>query len=302
METNGNMGFLDLKESITKVSNDNPYKNLISSTFQGIQQFELSKKTANQVRILTDLESGYIEADVLSKMIQGIQSVVDGAYNFVFGNGSSSGKIPNRYSAQSKLIVNAFAKGSFIIKFDTKESIDSIKDINLLEDDDKVNEILDDVLVSLNELRSYDEVQSFIEKYGLRTFNRSREWIKSIKDVSFEYKNKNGKNMIEFRDSQVKDIANLMSKVDIKVEKKDIDLLGKLIVINSKTSKITFETDQTEIIVRVQDDSIEKLHLVLNETYNIRVQEIVMADNYNRLNREYIVHTLYKTSLDKENK
>ncbi|MGO3114789.1 hypothetical protein [Enterococcus pseudoavium] len=302
METSENMGFLDLKESIAKVPNDNPYKNLISSTFQGIQQFELSKKTTNQVRILTDLESGYVEADVLSKMIQGLQSIVDGAYNFVFGNGSSSGKIPNRYSLQSKLIINAFAKGSFIIKFDTKESIDSIKDINLLETDDKVNELLDDVLVSLNELSSYDEVQSFIEKYGLRTFNRSREWIKSIKDVSFEYKNKNGKNMIEFRDSQVKDIANLMSKINIKVEKRDIDLLGKLIVINSKTSKITFETDQKEIIVRVQDNSIEKLHLVLNETYNIRVQEIVMADNYNRLNREYVVHTLYKTSLDKENR
>ena len=302
MLINDNMDFFDLKESLTSISNDNPYKNLIGSTFQGIQKFELSKKTANQVRIITDLESGYVEADVLSKMVQGLQSIVEGAYNFVFGNGSSAGKIPNRYSDQSKLIINAFSQGSFVIRFDTKESIDSVKDIRLIEHDDKVNELLDDVLLSLNGLSSYEEVQSFIEKYGLRTFNRSREWIKSIKDVSFEYKNKSGQNSLEFHDSQIKDIANLMSKINIKVEKKDINLVGKLIVINSKTSKIIFETDNNEITVRVQDDSIEKLHLVLNEIYDIKIQEIIMADNYNRLNREYIVHTLYKTSLDKDYK
>ncbi|MHC5374531.1 hypothetical protein ACYSNU_12105 [Enterococcus sp. LJL120] len=301
MLTNEEMGFLDLKDSFRKISNDNPYKNLLDSSFQGIQQFELSKKAANQVRIVTDLESGYIEADILSKMVQGLQSIVEGAYNFVFGNGSSSGKIPNRYSDQSKLIINSFAKGSFIVGFDTKESIDSINDINLIESDDKVNDLLDDVLSSLNGLDSFEEVQSFIERYGLRTFNRSRQWVKSIKDVSFEYTNRTKEKDIKFRDSQLKDIATLMNKVNIKVEKKDIILTGKLIVINSKTSKIILETDQKEITVRVQDNSIEKLHLVLNDMYDLEVQEITMADNHNRLNKEYVIHSLFKTSLDKEN-
>lgn len=296
---NDESSFFEMKESISNMSDENPYKQLAISSFRGIQTFEYSKENSSQIRILTDLQSGLVDADILGKMIQGLQSTVEGAYNFLFGNGSSNGKIPDRYSNRSKLLVSSFSEGSFIVNFDSKQHFDEVNNISLFDKNyEETNNIVDLLFSEIVELDDYENIRSFIDKYGLRTFNRTRQWINSIKNTSFEYGNLKKDKKIEFSDTKINSIAKNLSKININTEVKEIEITGKLIIINNRNSKLTFENDNSEVTIRVKDESIDRLQLVSNEVYTLEVQEMTNTDNYNRFSKEYYVNTLFGTQLE----
>lgn len=177
----------------SKKNVNNKYRNSMQIMMEDIQEFELRKKKENspKIRILNDLASGMIEASTLVAVIQGLQNTFDGAYNYIKGNGSNLGKIPYWAKEESKLIVTGMSKGSFIVEFNSPDNLSESISTELFEKDFDEIDLLNKLIAEMNNATDYNEISSFVERYGVRTFNYTREWFKSLatKNVSLEYKN-----------------------------------------------------------------------------------------------------------------
>lgn len=295
------ISYHEIKQSINELSESNPYSSILKNSLIGIEIFEKEKQKKEEsfIRIHSQLDSGIIEADILGKMIQGLQSTIEGAFNYVLGNGSNQGKVPERFSESSKLVVTAFSPGSFVISINSKQEAQNSKQTSLLDaPSTEFKKLVDNVLIDINNLDDQDEITEFVSKYGTRTFNRSKQWINSLKNNEFEYKTFKDNNEIRFEESKIKSISSIMSRVTTFEETESVQINGKLTMINNKTSKLSFEVDDNEITVRVQDDSIEKLNLLTNQNYNLNIKKVTTKLSSGRETVEYLLKTLYGTSLE----
>lgn len=293
--------FEDILADINELKDSNPYSDILLNSFKGIEHFEEEKRRQSEssIRIINDLKPGMVEAGKLSKMIHGLQSTVEGAFNYIFGNNSSQGKIPNQYSEKAKLVVTALSQGSFVISLDTKSNIDKYEQTSLFDENtDELKNIVDDLLNDISSIEDYEQITNFVEKYGVRTFNRSKSWINSVKNTEFEYKRFKTNDKVIFNSEKVHNLSDLMSQLNLKTESEKIKITGKLIMINNKLSKLTFETDNDEITLKVLDDSIKDLNLITNNVYNIEVRKTTTKFNVGKETVEYAIQTLYGTELD----
>lgn len=285
-------------------STDTRYQESMNMMFNDIQHFEWLKKKESKpkVRILNDLSSGIIDIETLSKVIYGLQRIFTGAYNAINGNGSNLGKIPDSVKDKSKLLVTGFSQGSFIVELDSLETLRKESDISLLENNFDEIELLDDLIKKVDSLDGYEDLTTFVEKYGSRTFNYTREWLRDLssQDIELEFINKNYGDNAYFSRSRIKDLSNRFSTIDINENREQVEIFGRLISINSYNSFIEFMLVNGETIkIKVKDKSLETVNLTTNLFYKLMVNRIEINDSLGKTDLLYEIKTVKNTELEK---
>lgn len=286
------------------VNSNSRYEKAINLMMSDIQEFERrkGKKDSPQIRIVNDFSSGVIDVDTLTTVIHGLQRTFNGAYNAIRGNGSNIGRIPKRVMKESQLVVTGFSKGSFIIEFNSIENITESRNEELLEIDFNEIELLNDLLDNINHAVDYTNVSNFVESFGVRTFNYTREWFKdlSLKNVEIEYKNPKYEIDTYFDKPRIKHIADTLSKIDIKESVEIINMNGKLVGVNQNSSYIDFLiNDRNEVKVKIKDDSLEHLKLTTNEYYSLDINKIEVNDSIGKSSIIYEAPTLKGTEMER---
>lgn len=288
-----------------KFANSNsPYEKSINLMMSDIQEFERRKKKeySPKLRIINDFSSGIVDVDTLTTVIQGLQRTFNGAYNAIRGNGSNFGRIPKRVIEESQLVVTGFSKGSFIIEFNSIDSISENRNEELFESTFNEIELLNDLLDNINQAVDYVSVSHFVESFGVRTFNYTREWFKdlSIKDVAIEYKNPKYEINTYFDKSRIRHIADTLSKIDINESVETINMNGKLVGVNQNSSYIDFLINENkEVKVKIKDDSLEHLKLTTNEYYSLDINKIEVNDSIGKSSVIYEAPTLKGTEMER---
>lgn len=295
--------YKEIIKGIKNIDNENPYSELLKNSFKGIQHFEKMKlrESESVLKINDALGSGVIEIESLANMIQGLQSTVEGAFNYLLGNGSNYGKIPERYSEQAKLVATAFNPGSLIISINSKDDMIYSNQVTLFDmPSTDLKTVVDEILVDINTLEDNSQVTDFIEKYGYRAFSRSKAWINSVKTIEFEYETFTDSRRLIFEEPMMRKISEIMDELNLDEREDSIELKGKLKTVNGRLSTLTFEVENEEITVQILDDSIQKLNLLTNKYYHLKVKRITTKVSDQRESVEYLMDTLYGTELEIE--
>ncbi|TXJ87480.1 hypothetical protein FSZ06_05670 [Enterococcus gallinarum] len=266
-----------------------------------INYFEKQKKDFNRpiIKIETDLISGAIGLESLSTIIEGLQNTFTSAINNIMGNGSSVGKIPTYVKNLSKLAISEVEAGSFIIKLGTQEHLkEEPIQLSFVESEEEKLQILEELIYRISSIEEND-FEELKNKFGNRTVISSRKWFDQLAkdEVSFKYKKRMSNEKYEFNHSKIVDIANKLSNVVLKEENDTILIMGKLVSYQLNNNKISLDTGEEEITIKILDDSLEKHEVVVNSFYSLRVDRKQVIDNFDRINYEYSIPTIEETEL-----
>lgn len=271
-----------------------------------INHFEKQKKDFNKpiIKIETDLISGAIGLESLSTVIEGLQNTFTSAINNIMGNGSSVGKIPAYVKNLSKLAISEVEAGSFIIKLGTQDYLkeDPIQ-LSFVESEEEKLKVLEELIYRINSIEEND-FEELKNKFGNRTVISSRKWFDQLakEDVSFKYKKRFSNEKYEFDHSKIVDIANKLSNVVLKEENDTVIIMGKLVSYQLNNNKISLDTDEGEVTIKILDDSLEKHEIVVNSFYSLRVNRKQVIDNFDRINYEYSMSTIEESELINKDK
>ncbi|MFS0932097.1 hypothetical protein ACFDAA_05780 [Enterococcus casseliflavus] len=271
-----------------------------------INHFEKQKKDFNKpiIKIETDLISGAIGLESLSTVIEGLQNTFTSAINNIMGNGSSVGKIPSYVKNLSKLAISEVEAGSFIIKLGTQDYLkeDPIQ-LSFVESEEEKLKVLEELIYRINSIEEND-FEELKNKFGNRTVISSRKWFDQLakEDVSFKYKKRFSNEKYEFDHSKIVDIANKLSNVVLKEENDTVIIMGKLVSYQLNNNKISLDTDEGEVTIKILDDSLEKHEIVVNSFYSLRVNRKQVIDNFDRINYEYSMSTIEESELINKDK
>lgn len=271
-----------------------------------INHFEKQKKDFNKpiIKIETDLISGAIGLESLSTVIEGLQNTFTSAINNIMGNGSSVGKIPSYVKNLSKLAISEVEAGSFIIKLGTQDYLkeDPIQ-LSFVESEEEKLKVLEELIYRINSIEEND-FEELKNKFGNRTVISSRKWFDQLakEDVSFKYKKRFSNEKYEFDHSKIVDIANKLSNVVLKEENDTVIIMGKLVSYQLNNNKISLDTDEGEVTIKILDDSLEKHEIVVNSFYSLRVNRKQVIDNFDRINYEYSMSTIEESELMNKDK
>lgn len=280
------------------------YSDVLSIMMDDISNFEKLKKETQSpsIRIINDFSTGVIDISTLTSVANGLQKVFNGAYNAIRGNGSNKGKIPRHIQDESMLVITGFAKGSFIIKLDSAEKELNKGKEKLFDSNFNQIELLNDIIVSINKVDSYADLSSFVEKFGVRTFNYTRDWFKQLayKDIALEFNNKPYNIDTYFNKSRISDIAERFSTIDLKEAIEKVKFTGKLTGVNHHNSTIELNLESDNLIkIKIIDDSLEYTKLTTNLVYNLDVNKIEINDSLGKSSIIYEMPTVKGTELER---
>ncbi|MCW1909883.1 hypothetical protein N7X57_05415 [Lactiplantibacillus paraplantarum] len=265
--------FEKLENDINDIDDDNPYKSLLAKQAKILKQ-ELSKRMESEsptvkLHLFTGLEAGKIKVSQLN-MLQSFQKMLNCASNKILGNGKDNGRIPNNILEKNELLINSVKAGSFIIYLKASPSITQLSINN------SKNETWDQILCSLLELinnESENNVTKIAEKYGYRTYNASKEWIRELKNSNLNLIYSDTKNRkLEFDSHRIAIIDNDFSNTTLKSNISEVELSGKIVSI-SKDEALYIETSEgLEEKIQVKDNSLRNSTISFkgkNYTFNV---------------------------------
>lgn len=245
------------------------------------------------IRIMSEYPSGIVEYNILNESISSLQKIAQSAYNFAFGSRSKKGKLPTKIDNESKLLITGMVPGSFIVTFDSavnkkielptesQYTLAIEKDLNIKNKKNSID-LLKEVVENLVDLSSEADAESFLLKYGDRTFRESSKFLNVIKnnnidlDIGFGYSHNSG--ILKLEKTKIKDKIEYLEHKKIKTTRTIENFSGKLIAVSNPRKELTFENKKEKTVIKVIDDSLNRNEMVTNITYDFEVEIELVED------------------------
>ena len=258
-----------LEDRADKVSN-HELRHMLHMGLDSMRVFEEGIDSSNvesilSIRLLSEnLPSGQIGLRQLSETLKSVESIQENGIASFIGFEGKRGKIPKDILDRNELIITATRAGSFIIDLGLKTNQLSIFEpennmaINVMND---VSDLLDGKL----------DTPEFVETYSSRTFNSVKQLVSRLnkEKLGIEIQDNLNKNNKLFAKEQITEINKKFK--DTHIEKQEnIIVQGKLIKIDLSNQKITLDTPEGVVDIKVIDPEIKTLHLTTNKEYKIK--------------------------------
>lgn len=258
-----------LEDRANKVSN-HELRHMLHMGLDSMRVFEKGIDSSNvesilSIRLLSEnLPSGQIGLRQLSETLKSVESIQENGIASFIGFEGKRGKIPRDILERNEFIITATRAGSFIIDLGLKthqlsmfESENNMA-INVIND---VSDLLEGKL----------DTPEFVEIYSTRTFNSVKQLVSRLnkEKLGIEIQDNKSKTNKLFAKEQIIEINKKFK--DTHIEKKEnIIVQGKLIKIDLSNQKITLDTPEGVVDIKVNDPEIKTLRLTTNEEYKIK--------------------------------
>lgn len=258
-----------LEDRANKVSN-HELRHMLHMGLDSMRVFEEGINSSNvknilSIRLLSEnLPSGQIGLRQLSETLKAVESIQENGIASFIGFEGKRGKIPKDILERNELIITATRAGSFIIDLGLKTNQLSIFE---LENNMAIN-VMNDVS---DLLEGKLDTPEFVETYSSRTFNSVKQLVSRLNKEKFgiEIQDNLSKTNKLFAKEQITEINKKFK--DTHIEKQEnIIVQGKLIKIDLSNQKITLDTPEGVVDIKVIDPEIKTLHLTTNEEYKIK--------------------------------
>lgn len=258
-----------LEDRANKVSNDE-LRVMLHMGLESMREFEEAINSSNvksmlSIRLLSEnLPSGQIGLRQLSETLKSVESIQENGIASCIGFEGKRGQIPKDILNRNELIITSTRAGSFIIDLGLKT--------NQLSIFDRENNIAINVMNDVSDLlEGTIDIPEFVETYSSRTFNSVKQLVSRLNKEKFgiEIQDKLNNSNKLFAKEQIVEINKKFK--DTHIEKQEnIIVQGKLIKVDLSTQKITLDTQEGIVNVKVNDPEIKSLHLTTNEEYQIK--------------------------------
>ena len=258
-----------LEDRANKVSNDE-LRVMLHMGLESMREFEEAINSSNvksmlSIRLLSEnLPSGQIGLRQLSETLKSVESIQENGIASCIGFEGKRGQIPKDILNRNELIITSTRAGSFIIDLGLKT--------NQLSIFDRENNIAINVMNDVSDLlEGTIDIPEFVETYSSRTFNSVKQLVSRLnkEKLGIEIKDKLNNSNKLFAKEQIVEINKKFK--DTHIEKQEnIIVQGKLIKVDLSTQKITLDTQEGIVNVKVNDPEIKSLHLTTNEEYQIK--------------------------------
>ena len=258
-----------LEDRANKVSNDE-LRVMLHMGLESMREFEEAINSSNvksmlSIRLLSEnLPSGQIGLRQLSETLKSVESIQENGIASCIGFEGKRGQIPKDILNRNELIITSTRAGSFIIDLGLKT--------NQLSIFDRENNIAINVMNDVSDLlEGTIDIPEFVETYSSRTFNSVKQLVSRFnkEKLGIEIQDKLNNSNKLFAKEQIVEINKKFK--DTHIEKQEnIIVQGKLIKVDLSTQKITLDTQEGIVNVKVNDPEIKSLHLTTNEEYQIK--------------------------------
>ncbi|GAA0058473.1 MULTISPECIES: hypothetical protein [Streptococcus] len=267
-----------IEQDINNIPDSSPYKNAMIEGLKAIKLFESEKVEKNRVKNILSLrlmteeyESGQIGLKPFTNTLNSLETIQENGIAAMLGYEGKRGKIPKDILERNELIITATRAGSFIVDFGVKEN-----QLSLFEEENVVNNYIVTDVTGL--LQENINVSEFVEKYSPRTFTAVKTLISNLnkEKIGFEIRDEVKDILYSFPKEKVKEINSKLRDTYIE-NHEGVEISGKLVKADLKSQKITLDSGNEQITIKIKDDNIKELHLTTNEKYKIitNVKEII---------------------------
>ena len=258
-----------LEDRANKVSNDE-LRAMLHMGLDSMRAFEEGINSSNvksilSIRLLSEnLPSGQIGLRQLSETLKSVESIQENGIASFIGFEGKRGKIPKDILDRNELIITATRAGSFIIDLGLKTNQLSIFEpennmaINVMND---VSDLLEGKL----------DTPEFVETYSSRTFNSVKQLVSRLNKEKLGIEIMDNINNLKkiFPKESISEINKKFK--DTHIEKQEsITVQGKLIKVDLSSQRITLDTQEGTVDIKVIDPEIKTLHLTTNKEYKIK--------------------------------
>ncbi|AXI39432.1 hypothetical protein CX649_07145 [Bacillaceae bacterium ZC4] len=280
-----------IEESLNKIEQNSPYKELATYSFNEILKFEQNKAKGDLfIKIHSPLPSGNIYLSALNTVSAGIQRVFTSVYNNFFGKGNSYGKIPKEIVESSELILKAATPGSFNLHITLKNN----NPILASHDSDALKKFAD-LFEELDEQEDYTDIA---EEYGIRTFNILKNWFQNLEkeNIEFDYSNIKGKRTINLTKEKIQKTTQKLMYIKTKEKTEPLNIQGELVSASSANNSFAILADG-KIIKGKTSSNIFDIGLTINETYIFNLTKKIIINTSNGERKEsYFLNRVNKSN------
>lgn len=269
-----------IKQDFKDASDANPYKKMMALGLESIGVFEKEKTEINKTKNILSLRllphglpSGQIGLRQLTETLSAFENVQENGVASILGFDRKRGKIPKDILARNELIITETRAGSFIIDLGMKES-----QLSMFESE---NQLVTNVLSDVSDLlEGKIDTPEFAETYSPRTFNSVKQLVSKLnkEDLGIEIQDNQNNSKKMFDKKSIEEINKKFK--DTHIERlNNIIVQGKLVKVDLSTQRITLDTPNGLVNIKVKDDEIKHYHLTTNEEYkvNTNAKDIVRS-------------------------
>lgn len=269
---------LQMLEARAKKTPDKVLKEMLNMGIESMRMFEQEKNKAEKItnilsiRLLSDEhQSGQIGLRQLTETLSAFENVQENGMASILGFDGKRGKIPKDILERNELIITSTRAGSFIIDLGVKES-----QLSMFEFE---NQLSTNVLNDVSDLlEGIIDTPEFIETYSPRTFNSVKQLVSKLnkENLGIEISDNINESHRLFAKESIKDINRKFKGTHIE-KLDDIRIRGKLIKVDLSTQKITLQSQEGLVNIKIKDEEIKNYHLTTNEEYEVKtnVKDIV---------------------------
>ena len=258
-----------LEDRANKVTND-CVKKMLCIGLNSMRVFEEEVNSSNihnmlSIRLLSDeLPSGQIGLRQLTETLKSFESIQENGIASFIGFEGKRGRIPKDILERNELIITSTRAGSFIIDFGVKDY-----QISMFENENNmVINVMNDVS---NLLDGTVDTLEVVATYSSSTFNSVKELVSRLNKEKLGIEIMDNINNLKkmFPKESISEINKKFK--DTHIEKQEsITVQGKLIKVDLSSQRITLDTQEGTIDIKVNDSEIKVLRLTTNEEYKIK--------------------------------
>lgn len=260
-----------IEQNINNTPDTNPYKKMMELGFNSIKTFENEKlatdRTTNilSIRILSDeLPSGQIGLKQLSETLTAFENIQENGLASIHGFDGKRGRIPKDILERNELIITATRAGSFIIDLGVKES-----QLSLFE---KENTSTNNVLKDMSDLlEGKVDTVDFLENYSTRTFSSIKTLVSKLskENLGIEISDNLNQTKSLFEKQTLKEINKSFKNTYVE-KHNNIIVRGRLIKVDLSTQKITLDSPEGLVNIKINDREIKNYQLTTNNEYEVK--------------------------------